>query len=274
MTPCKCIPGSVVATTPPKCQKQQRIPLKSCWPRKQQQLPPVIFLFFFFFLELSVGFIAGGQHYQTPASPPSHHPRRALGVCEASAPSFCSYLVWSGPVAPGWKAEGGQPASCEESPGFLLVWEAWRRITKRRYEILKSSKEERGGPTNTHRHTIIKNKKERKIKSVTETHTYLKPGVFSLVSWNQQLEFDTHACVRLCMCVRMCVCVCVCVCLFSGSSLLNFGWRTQSWVWTDWRRLTQRHTNTSNTTINGVINNSCKATSHCHTSPAFAVKSA
>ena len=166
----------------------------------------------FFFLELSVGFIAGGQHYQTPASPPSHHPRRALGVCEASAPSFCSYLVWSGPVAPGWKAEGGQPASCEESPGFLLVWEAWRRITKRRYEILKSSKEERGGPTNTHRHTIIKNKKERKIKSVTETHTYLKPGVFSLVSWNQQLEFDTHACVRLCMCVRMCVCVCVCVC--------------------------------------------------------------
>lgn len=47
----------------------------------------------FFFRELSVGFIAGGQHNQTPASPPSHHPRRALGVCEASAPSFCSYLV-------------------------------------------------------------------------------------------------------------------------------------------------------------------------------------
>ena len=226
----------------------------------------------FFFLELSVGFIAGGQHYQTPASPPSHHPRRALGVCEASAPSFCSYLVWSGPVAPGWKAEGGQPASCEESPGFLLVWEAWRRITKRRYEILKSSKEERGGPTNTHRHTIIKNKKERKIKSVTETHTYLKPGVFSLVSWNQQLEFYTHACVRLCMCVRMCVCVCVFVLrlqpieFWVEDTILSLNRLEAS--------NSQRHTNTSNTTINGVINNSCKATSHCHTSPAFAVKSA
>ncbi|KAA8584625.1 hypothetical protein FQN60_008410, partial [Etheostoma spectabile] len=44
-----------------------------------------------------------------------------------------------GYVVLGWRADGGQPVSCEESPGFLPVWEAWRRITKRRHEILKGA---------------------------------------------------------------------------------------------------------------------------------------
>lgn len=62
---------------------------------------------------------------------------RVPGGDEVNAPCFCSYLVWSGPVALGWKVEEGQPASCEDSPGFLLVEEAWSRITKTGYEILK-----------------------------------------------------------------------------------------------------------------------------------------
>lgn len=145
-----CSPAEV-QSTPPSRQKQQNIPLKTCWPRKQRQLPPVIFLLFFFFYNSLWVFIAGGLHYQTPVSPPSHPPRRAPGMCEASDPSFCSYLVWSGPVALGWRAEGGQPASCEESPGFLLVWEAWRRITKRRHEILKGAgRRDEGQHTHTH----------------------------------------------------------------------------------------------------------------------------
>jgi len=48
---------------------------------------------------------------------------------------------------PGWRAGRGQPVSCVESPGFLLVWEAWRRITKRSHEILKEHGEERRAKT-------------------------------------------------------------------------------------------------------------------------------
>lgn len=121
------------------------------------------------FLQHSVGFIASGLHYQTP--PPSFPPRRAPGVFEASATSFCSYLVWSGPVAPGWRAEGGWQASGEESPGFLLVWEAWRRITKRGHEILKKQGAERWANAQTERHTET-HSHTPKIQRNTQKHMH------------------------------------------------------------------------------------------------------
>lgn len=53
---------------------------------------------------------------------------------------------------------------------------------------------------------------------------------------------------------------CACVHVFSGSSLLNFEWRSLN-------RLEasdfQSHTSTFNTAINGVINGGCQATNHC-----------
>lgn len=148
-------------------QQLQESPLKTCWLWKQQQLPPVIFLFLFFnprWVLLPVGCII-----KTP--PPSFPPRRAPGVFEASATSFCSYLVWSGPVAPGWRAEGGRQASGEESPGFLLVWEAWRRITKRGHEILKQQGAERWANAQTERHTET-HSHTTKIQRNTQKHMH------------------------------------------------------------------------------------------------------
>lgn len=141
------IQWTALPPAPPSFQNQQIIPLKICWPKKISSSFPVIF---FFFLKLSMGYIASGLHYQTHTSPLSRPPRRVLRVCEASDPCFCSYLVWSGPVALGWKAEGGQLQSYEESQGFRLVWEAWRRITSRGHEILKVQRGEEEQQTFTH----------------------------------------------------------------------------------------------------------------------------
>lgn len=74
-------------------------------------------------------------------------------------------------------AEGG-PASCEESPGFLLVWEAWRRITKRGHEILKEQGGERGmRRANKHTHICLLRSLSGDV-TLTYTHflkTYPRP---------------------------------------------------------------------------------------------------
>lgn len=80
--------------------------------------------------------------------------------------------------------------SCEESPGFLLVWEAWRRITKRRHEILKQRVE----PACTRAHT-----QKPKYCEIHHRTTYIKPDV------NSNIFF-----ISVCRtnCVTFCVCEC------------------------------------------------------------------
>lgn len=106
----------------------------------QRPPPPVIFALWRLFLSFPPIALGGFNRqwaalsniYAWCSLPPYTHSHGAPEVCvKGMAPSFCSYLVWSEPVVPGWRAEGGQPAPCEDSPGFLLVWEACSRITKR-----------------------------------------------------------------------------------------------------------------------------------------------
>lgn len=98
---------------------------------------PFCLSFFLSFSPIALGgfnrqWAALSNIYAGCSLPPYTHSHGAPGVCVmGNAPSFCSYLVWSEPVLPGWRAEGGQPAPYEDSPGFLLVWEACSGITKR-----------------------------------------------------------------------------------------------------------------------------------------------